>query len=114
MFSRGPPELPGLTAASNWISPDKVAPAREGESPVEARDDASGQRGDQAERVADREIPGHRPVAPPPRTAGATTLGSWAAVSTAMSSAASAAFMEPLEIVPSKNVSLIWDAPCTT
>ena len=55
MLSNGPPELPGLTAASNWIIPESVRPFAELESAVEPGDHPRGQRTDEAERVADGE-----------------------------------------------------------
>ena len=50
----GPPELPGLTAASNWMSPEMSLGARAGQDPVQAGDDTAGGGRGQAERVADR------------------------------------------------------------
>ena len=58
MFSSGPPELPGLIAASVWImfcGRPSSPPTR----PAEGRDDAHGDGVAQVERVADR----HHPVA---------------------------------------------------
>ena len=54
-LTSGPPEFPGLTAASNWISPVRVRPVADLERAVEARDHAGGEAVDQAQRVADRE-----------------------------------------------------------
>ena len=52
-LSSGPPELPGLTAASNWISPRSVLPPFAFDRAVEAGDDAGGERAGVAERVPD-------------------------------------------------------------
>ena len=55
-FSSGPPELPGFTAASNWISPSSSPlPSSRPMRAVESRDDAGGDRVGETERVADRE-----------------------------------------------------------
>ena len=55
-LSSGPPELPGLTAASTWIRPWRTGPsASRLDRPVEAGDDARAHRGVQPERIADDE-----------------------------------------------------------
>ena len=54
-LSSGPPELPGLTAASNWMRPFSVVPPSTGIERFEPGDDAGAQRVDQAERMADGE-----------------------------------------------------------
>ncbi len=53
----GPPELPGLIAASVWIALMKAGAARVagGDGAVERADDAGGHRPGQAERGADRD-----------------------------------------------------------
>ena len=51
----GPPELPGLSAASVWITSSIIRPVTGAERPAERRDDAGGDRRFEAERVADRD-----------------------------------------------------------
>ena len=58
--SSGPPELPGLTAASNWISPENLPCVGLGGA-VQAGDDAGGGAVGQAERVADGDHVATRP-----------------------------------------------------
>ena len=54
--SSGPPEFPGLTAASIWMRPRRTGPPVSGwKVRLQAGDDASAHRGVQAERVADDE-----------------------------------------------------------
>ncbi len=53
-LSSGPPELPGLTAASIWIKPVQILPAAGGfEGTVEAGNDAGAHRAVQTEGIAD-------------------------------------------------------------
>ena len=49
----GPPELPGLSAASVWITSSISRPVRERKRAAERRDDAGGHRRFEAERIAD-------------------------------------------------------------
>ena len=50
-----PPELPGLSAASVWITLSTTRPARSGQRAAERRDDAGGDRAGEAVRVPDRD-----------------------------------------------------------
>ena len=50
-LSSGPPELPGLTAASNWMSPVRVCALGDRHRAVQPGHDAGAERVDQAERV---------------------------------------------------------------
>ena len=52
LLSSGPPELPGLTAASNWMRCSSLRVALDGDRAVEGRHDAGGERVGEAERVA--------------------------------------------------------------
>ena len=53
--SSGPPELPGLIAASVWMTSSIVKPFGRGDLALERGDDAGGERAVEAERVADRD-----------------------------------------------------------
>ena len=50
-----PPELPGLSAASVWITLSTTRPARNGQRAAERRDDAGGHRSAESERASDRD-----------------------------------------------------------
>ena len=55
-FRSGPPELPGLTAASNWTSPVSCwLDPRHAEGAIETGDDPGAHRAVEPERVADDE-----------------------------------------------------------
>ena len=84
-LSSGPPLLPGFTAASNWMRPVEVAVVADLDRPVQRRHDPGGQRSESARAGGPRRTPRHRPVTPPPRTAGTMTLGGCWTVRTAMS-----------------------------
>ena len=81
--SSGPPELPGLTAASNWISPLRlpVSVSAVRSSPETTPEDTLSVR-PSGLPIATTDAP---TSAPPPRVAGTTTCGSLAGVSRAMS-----------------------------
>src|SRR5215207_8483423 len=112
VFSSGPPELPGFTAASNWISPDKepalifVLRSRPETIPV----------------VVLSRSPSGLPMAttseptatPPPRVAGTTTSGSFFGVSVAMSIFGYEAAIVPDVLVPSANTIEMSPPPETT
>ena len=53
--SSGPPELPGLSAASVWITSSIAKPLGAVEPALERGDDAGGERAVEPERVADRD-----------------------------------------------------------
>ena len=77
--SNGPPELPGLTAASIWIKPrNTIAVLLELEGAAEPGDDALAHRGGKTERAADRV--GLAPLADTVRVAQGRRhdLGRWA------------------------------------
>src|SRR5918993_2169820 len=111
-FRSGPPELPGFTAASNWISPDTAPPLvsfvrfRPETTPV----------------VVLCRSPSGLPMAttseptatPPPRVAGTTTSGSFFGVSVAMSIFGYAAAIVPDVLVPSANTIEMSPPPETT
>ena len=82
--SSGPPELPGFTDASNWISPENLPRVGLGGA-VQARDHAGGDAVGQPERVADRDDLAADRRRAPPIVAGTTGCGSVAGVSVAMS-----------------------------
>ena len=61
--SSGPPELPGLMAASVWMTPWMGMPDQTLDLATEAADDAGGERVVEAERAADGEhLLAHREV----------------------------------------------------
>ena len=103
--SSGPPELPGLTDASNWMSPENVPWSV---SAVRSRPDMT-----PADTLSVR--PSGLPMAttaaptsaPPPRVAGTTTCGSLAGVSVATSSFGSAAATVAVAVVPSAKVTVM-------
>src|SRR5215213_2439311 len=100
-FRSGPPELPGFTAASNWISP-----AREPTLVLAVRF-----RPETMPVVVLSRRPSGLPMAttseptatPPPRDAGTTTSGSFFGVRVAMSIFGYAAAIIPDVLVPSAN-----------
>jgi hypothetical protein len=109
----GPPELPGLTAASNWMSP-AMSPAR---CRVSTRS-----RAETTPLVVVAVSPSGLPTAttssptarPPPSTAGTSVSGSFAGARVAMSCRGSLAETVAADSVPSAKVSLTALAPSTT
>ena len=67
LLSSGPPELPGLTAASIWMRCSSLRLPVDAHRPFERRDDPGRERVDEPERVADGED--RRPDLPPRRRA---------------------------------------------
>ena len=110
--SSGPPELPGLTDASNWMRPENLPWSV---SAVRSRPEIT-----PADTLSVR--PSGLPMAttdaptsaPPPRLAGTTTWGSFAGVSVAMSSFGLAAATVAFAVVPSANVTVMLPPPAMT
>jgi hypothetical protein len=109
----GPPELPGFTAASNWIMPPMDFPLESGKERL---------RPEMTPVVIDPTRPRGWPItkassptrAPPPSTAGTTTPGSRSGASTAMSWSGSVERTDAGALVPSAKETVIVRAPSTT
>ena len=114
-LTSGPPELPGFTAASNWISP--VSVTLPGSVMVRSSPEIT-------PAVKLRVSPSWLPIASTvlptatrpelPRTAGTRTVGRVAGAMAAMSMAGAACATVAADCVPSANTTRIAAAPFTT
>src|SRR6266536_1111339 len=114
-LSNGPPELPGFTAASNWMSPARWAP-----SVVVAWRFSPETTPVVVVRVRPSWLPMAVTLSPTasrselPSSAGTTTEGSVAGPRTAMSIAGAAAARVAADVLPSAKVTWMASAPFTT
>ena len=112
-LSSGPPLLPGLTAASNWMRPVSVCRRPVGDGAVGGRHHARGEAVREAERVADREDRRRRPAAgrPSPR---APRRREPVRPARRCRRPAGSRSPSPPAVVPSANATWIRVAPSTT